>query len=429
MKVFEEITALIREHSLVFLILTLQIIFTAATSVVANTLHNDVSTENVYIETNKDYHYYSVLDILINEDEQTFLSKPDHITRLKILLSMIHNDESIEFFERYENPIHIFDEDIPDIFLRGYESGNNSRNRFWAEGHVVSNVKCVWMGDNVWEEFGISFESGRKWEKDEEDSEIIPVVLGNAYKDIYEIGDMFEGLTPTRYTDENTTFKVCGILEKDAVMIGRFDYINLDRYMLIPLPDKQALPLAPNENDEQYTIFICKLNGLVKTKLSANEVQFLMNELCKKVEFYPPLFVRGATDIENHMVVLTSSEMLDIADRLSLILIIMTLFCAITGIILFIEKKRRYLSILQLNGYSQTECSLIIFGVLVVSLIIGNVIGLMLGAFVSYLIFGISNISVVWITVTDCLVLGAALITTRIKISRQDNIRQINADN
>lgn len=428
MKVFEEISALIREHSLVFFILTLQIVFAATACVVANALHNDVSTENVYIESNKDYHYYSVLDIMIGEDEQTFLSKPDRITRLKILLNLIHNDDSIEFFERYENPIHIFNENIPDIFLYGYERGSITASRYFVEGHDVSNVKCVWMGDTVWDEFGIAFESGRKWEKYEEDAEIIPVVLGNAYADLYTVGDTFEGLTPTRYTDESTVFKVCGILKKDAVMIGRFDYINLDRYMLIPLPDKQELPLTQQEHSEQFTIYICKLNGLVKTKQSANEVQSLMNELCQKVELYPPLYIRGSTDVENRIVMLTSGEMLEIADRLSVILVIMTLFCTVTGIVLFIEKKKRYLSILQVNGYSQTECTLIIFGVLAASLLIGNVIGSLCGTFVSYLIFGISHISMAWITVTDCLVLGAALITTWIRISSQDNIRQINAD-
>lgn len=428
MKIISEIAAGIHEKIPGFILLTIQFFFAITAIFISEALNNDINNEKENISRSADYHYYCVQDRMFNEDEQDFRSKDDHIARLKILLDSIRNDDRIAFFDRHENPIELFCSDIPDIFLDGYESGYAEDNRFLADGRDISRVKCVWVGDKIWDEFGIRFARGEKWENAEEDGDVIPVVLGSAYEGLFEVGDVFNGLTPTRYEYSGVTFKVCGILEKDQTMIGSFDYINLNRYMLIPLPEKRVMPSTPEQCIEQYTTYICKLNGLVKTTLSANETQRILNDLCQKVEFYPSLYVRGASDVENNIIKLTSKKLLEIVGSLAAILGVLTVFGTLLGIITSIEEKSRYLSIMILNGFSVGECMSIVLGFFLIALILGNVIGYITGACLSSLVLGIDDRSLRWVILTDVFLSLTGMILAYVKIRKMDLLRQINMD-
>lgn len=95
-----------------------------------------------------------------------------------------------------------------ELFLQGYESEqttdvdmgiskviNVPSQDLEGNKFLITPLKSIWLGESVISRFDNSIEEGRNLQKSdfklESPNEPISVVLGNAYKGIYEIGDIF----------------------------------------------------------------------------------------------------------------------------------------------------------------------------------------------------------------------------------------------
>lgn len=132
------------------------------------------------------------------------------------------NLQNFVYLEIYNQPL--------DVFRNGRKHFDSFTNEL---SENPERVDCLQISKNVVEKYQLRIETGRIWDDAEyiiEDHHI-PVILGNGYSGIYEIGDIFEA----EYLYESYVFSVIGFFEKNSVIYtGRYGFINLDQSIVMP---------------------------------------------------------------------------------------------------------------------------------------------------------------------------------------------------
>ncbi len=135
----------------------------------------------------------------------------------------LYNDlQNFEYLEIYNQPLDVF---------------QNGRKHFDSYTNELSEnpdcVDCLQISKNVVEKYKLKIDIGRMW-KDTEfvlEDHCIPVILGNGYSGIYEIGDMLEA----EYLYDSYDFSVIGFFEKNSVIYTeRFGFMNVDQSIVMP---------------------------------------------------------------------------------------------------------------------------------------------------------------------------------------------------
>lgn len=134
--------------------------------------------------------------------------------------------------------------------LQGYESGqtadvdmrvskviNAPSQDFEGNKIFTTPLKSIWLGEGVFNRFDNSIEEGRNFQKSdfklESPNEPISVVLGNAYKDVYKIGDIFSLELILDVMD----FQVVGFYKSGTSLsmdVGALHDVDLDHTIVMP---------------------------------------------------------------------------------------------------------------------------------------------------------------------------------------------------
>jgi hypothetical protein len=144
-------------------------------------------------------------------------------------------------------------------FVDGYEEYKNSYfgidiqnpvNVVWKdwEGNqiITTPLKTVLLGEDIVSRFDNSIEEGRNLQMSDfklaSPNEPISVVLGNEYKKIYEIGDIF----PLELISEVMDFQVVGFYESGvsfSMEVGALHDVNFDYTIVMPhfIPDYEPI--------------------------------------------------------------------------------------------------------------------------------------------------------------------------------------------
>ena len=114
---------------------------------------------------------------------------------------------------------------------------------------LITPLKSIWLGESVINRFDNSIEKGRNLEKSdfklESPNEPISVVLGNAYKDIYKIGDIFS----LELISDVMDFQVVGFYKPEtsfSMDVGALHDVNLDYFIVMPhfIPEYEPIDEA-----------------------------------------------------------------------------------------------------------------------------------------------------------------------------------------
>lgn len=135
---------------------------------------------------------------------------------------LYNNLQNFVYLEIYNQPL--------DVFRNGRKHFDSFTNEL---SENPERVDCLQISKNVVEKYQLRIETGRIWDDAEYiiGDHHIPVILGNGYSGIYEIGDMFEA----EYLYESYDFSVIGFFEKNSVIYtGRYGFINLDQSIVMP---------------------------------------------------------------------------------------------------------------------------------------------------------------------------------------------------
>lgn len=124
-----------------------------------------------------------------------------------------------------------------EIYNQPLVLSQNNRKHFDYYTHELSEnpdyVACLQISRNVVEKYQLKIDAGRMWDDTEfiMENRCIPVILGNGYSGIYEIGDVFEA----EYLYESYDFPVIGFFEKNSVIYtGRSGFINVGQSIVMP---------------------------------------------------------------------------------------------------------------------------------------------------------------------------------------------------
>jgi len=319
-------------------------------------------------EKYSDYNYYGIYDNLVGEYEKIFFEEDNALTKLKSMESLLNKSQLFEYMEIYTQPVDIVKK-IPDYFLYGYETESDDRS-IWqvteTDGTIKTyyNVKGLWIGKNIQNIFDLTCEEGNLFgqENYQFNSDEIPVILGNDYKDIFKVGDIVQGNT---MLNMDMNLKVIGILKKGAVVLYSNQIVNLDRYILLPMVDTQKIPVTEEEASTQNMLLLMKINGEVKTKYSANEIQTEINNICKQAQITPASYVDGATNSQSYMFNISIEKISNMIFGLAAGLIVFAVISLITFILTKIEKNLHYYAILMISGFSLLDIQFIIVGTIV----------------------------------------------------------------
>jgi hypothetical protein len=369
----------------------------------------------------QDYQYYRLIDNLVGDAEDQFFAQADALTRLKMMYAQLTERSEFEYMDMYPQPIYLVADELNKELLYGYEEGNVGEEYWLNNEKKYYFVKCLWISDNVNKIFDLPCSSGEFWNEQQYQSDIVPVVLGSAYEDIYQVGQIISG---DIILDNDASLQVVGILEKGDWLFYGSRMINLDRYVLCPLLDQLNLPTSTTEYKSQVMRYLFKINGLLRSKVDTDSIQEIINNICNACGITPVSTVANGYN-EKSEIIYESIETVSIFIHDVIIgFILFTVSATLLHLILTLERNFRYYAVLIVNGYSMREIREIILGSILLRLAIADAAAILLYEKVlSVWLTGRTSYTV-WVLSNLVLLLSSYILCT-VKLKRTDLMRRL----
>lgn len=383
-KILEETLFDIRKNMVLFIVMTLQFTVCFYICIFSEQLRYEIAFLKEEVLGKKlEYKYYDITDNLVGSYENEFFEKEDALGRLKIMYSMLKNNDNFNYLEIYENPVVIIGDNIGDKLIYRYEQGETDIYRGTENGQTLNEVKCYWISSNVGEAFDFRYREGSLWSEQESNNDVIPILLGYDYIGIYNVGDTISGITPI---DGRIRFEVCGILEEGSYLVNNDRMINLDRYVLLPLQDAGTVPESAEEERAQRILYLLKINGTLQSNLSADELQQIVTEICNSSGVTPISSVLGATNVQSYIMRDSLENILEMIENMLLVLVIFSIFTALFYVLIKIDKNKRYYAILSINGFSMSQIKSIILGNILFPIIAADLAAGLIACLISFIL-------------------------------------------
>ncbi len=370
--IFQEIKNTIFRSKVVFILSVLA--FTCAcvginaslTGLVAN------SREKAAAEASfGDRHTYR---IFMDGDSDTYMRvfANSNTGNVKKLFDALAGDPHFEYRYTAENMMDFFDPEtngrdimqevaFRDEFRTGYETGTAS----CEEGYL--SLKAVYADRNFCTDTGVKIASGRAFETEvftvaSTDEITVPVILGNGYKDLYDLGDRI----PYAHlgTVQPVTLVVAGFLEK-----GSYFYDNnaikimLDRYMIVPAVQTSYDGRNPDGSYDEFTHAAYDTMKIIGSRIvcdesSAEEVRAEAEKIFRENGFSELRLEEESEGFAEYLASSKESAALSLVITAATIIMISLMICIQT--FYRIMKNRKKYCILMLNGITRMKMMLII---------------------------------------------------------------------
>lgn len=290
---------------------------------------------------------YPVYDDFFDDTEVEFFSRIDNIQILKKLYDWETNNKSFDFIVANTQDIGTADNRIPLNYSINYHLGDTiGEDGIFGFESLQINKKFI-------DYFDIKVENGRLFtNEDYRYSNNIPIIVGNNYKNILNLGDHFE----VYFLGEKFVATVIGILNENSYYNNGYDLESLDSKLI--LPSFEFLSDEDYENiDEGFMLrlFLSKSCGLIYSDSVAIEnIQQLFNEKCYEldIEPYTILGLNGINDVNIWGVQGEELKTITIALLIvSVIITIISIYLIITKNLILITNDMK---VFQKNGFSKS---------------------------------------------------------------------------
>ena len=337
---------------------------------------NEVKEYQEIYETKQ---YYSILDNFVGENQKE-LSGEDGIVRLRNFLGQLQDSEYFDYYMMYNQMVYVENYKGKDTNIYGYESNIDLKSRkkeiMSDSGDVKSytELKGFWIGDNVIDDFNVKVSKGTGFTSDDfilSKEAPISVILGEEYADEYSVGDTLY----INFIFAEREARVVGILEKGTNLYCNGRYVNLDRYLIMPVflnDDYDGQEVYRLGAKDLYTL---RNSGTIATKLSKSDIEDIITEYSKEAGFKTGYYVVEQDDTEKKTFGL---GIVNVRFLVMLIAIIVTSIIAILLAILYqdkINKNKRYYATLMLNGSDKKKIYYIILCEFVILLLSAYILG------------------------------------------------------
>lgn len=202
---------------------------------------------------------YQIIDNYYDGAEYArFTSQSDALNRLKQFYRMLNTANEFQYLAMFDHYILIESSEAPDKAGILRELADNSNNGGIA-GFVP--VNSFQMNLKAFEFFELELSTGEKWTKEDfENGELLPVILGDAYKEGYNIGDRFR----IQYYFKEFECVVTGFFKHNSKVFFKGDSeFSLDRMVILPYVDYLAEPVSAEEAQFQVINYFAMVNGFI----------------------------------------------------------------------------------------------------------------------------------------------------------------------
>ena len=333
---------------------------------------------------------YSILaDRFFDEVEKELKAKPEYWNLLREFNNTLHSAKAFEYLEIREQFSEVFHYRGSDENLHGYENGNTVREEHRDE-EVFSNIKAIWLGEEVFSHFNLAVSEGRLFIPEEfvcflgqEQKQLPPVLMGDGFSGDYQVGDIIE---VNNFVMRGQA-QVVGFLEKGSSVMLLTQPQSLDRYLVFPMLCVQNQPELPEEIRFFRSLYYEKNNGLIYSDVSREDIQDIVTQECDKLGIHGAYLVCGA----NNQPTVDLGAGLDRAVAVICSFAVATSVFSIVVLLVYLLVKirisKRYYAVLLINGFSQRDIAWMICAEAIVILGISGLFGIVLGEAVCHVLF------------------------------------------
>lgn len=234
---WDSISKTLKKHVvLTFLMVVLIFISSLILGLTVDLQQSTEETAVEYEETYGEKNFYSAKEALSDLDYYQYIDESNDSDFEKLLnfKNALLNSKDFTYIAIPEQFLELSFE-VPEICLYNYEEGYSDSSVQEYDGKLIYQTKAIEVSDAFFEEFPIELSQGEPFSQEDyvyQEGKPIPVLLGSAYQDEFQIGDSFEG----NYLFEEITFIVTGFLESESFFYSsnRGNFVSCERYMVLP---------------------------------------------------------------------------------------------------------------------------------------------------------------------------------------------------
>lgn len=239
----------------------------------------------------KDKAIYQLIDGYYNPDEfENFRAQPNALNILKDYYNSLDKASSFQYLAMYNQSIII--DDVNGDFSEKLSIDDNSHKK---------NVEAFQMNQEAYEYFDLSVVKGRTFKQSDfnDNGSVVPVLVGNNYMDVFEIGDR---LSATYYQKE-VELEIVGFLRENTIVYFNGDSeFYLDQYIIFPYINYTA---PETEFDEwfQEVVYFSMINGYISIQNGdnfANDMMMELEAISEKTGFYNYVFIGSNPNIQQY---------------------------------------------------------------------------------------------------------------------------------
>lgn len=223
-----------------------------------------------------DVNLYGLIDDLRDADEfSAFRESIDDLERLASFYTALTSDNELTFLSSFDQPVPVRDFRGGLSYEYGYGTDLSTHGHYREQetGRDLFDAKSLQVNRAAFEFYNLETSDGQPlpWDSVDYTRGVTPVVLGDDYRGVYEVGERFTG----RLYAAGVTFEVAGFLRPDSSIFyqGDIDYF-LDDHIVIPYPER--LEGLVRENQELYGIIsFAMVNGDIAAAKSLTSADVL----------------------------------------------------------------------------------------------------------------------------------------------------------
>lgn len=340
-----------------------------------------------YKEIYEDVQYFSIKDNFLG-DREVEITNPDGNKKLNTFLNLLNSSEYFDYYMMYKQSVNIADYSGKISNVYGYEYNTNLERRTREleskDGvtRTCTSVKGFWIGDNVIDNFNLNLQLGEPFQDSDfilTAEEPISIILGADYASDYEVGETIY----VHFVFAEREAKIIGILEEGSNVYYSGNYVNLDRFAIMPMFLNDDYNGQPIYNLPVIYFYTLKNSGVLGTKLSCEDTQKVITEYSELSGFVTSYYVVEYDPTTQKTFNFGIENVQFLLSILMVLIIGATLFLLTIYYLNKIIKNMRYYAILMMNGCSKKQIFLIIIWEIIIILLIAYVIGITIVIFVS----------------------------------------------
>jgi hypothetical protein len=363
--VFEEIKYFIfnRTKVAVLLIVAFSFSFIAINITFTNFIYA-YNEQNAAEESYGDKVFYKIT--FIGEDEViNRLSSDEYKENIKELYDSLKQCSLFEYSCTLADSMLFYNEDDADYSsddfplykkecLLGYEDGEAD----FYESENVLTLKAIYASPDFENEKHVTLSTG-SWFATEDftvsspNDIVLPVLLGSAYKDLYQIGDKIENAHPA--TSKSVTLSVIGFLDEDSYFYdNNNEKVILNRYMIIPNYDIDYNYVLSDGNYESffsdtYNIFNKLINArIICNDENADAASEMFYKMLNENKLYEFSLIDETSGMQQYLSSLKDQTVSCSIIAIFMILLSVVMFCF--QVYYNIKKNRKKYGIYMING-------------------------------------------------------------------------------